>query len=241
MVDRPPDEPTAQGGKPEPACCSTPHTNARIAACFDGLTGLRRGRRRALPKLSPVSRSLLSALGPDAEDGPTVLEFGSGTGGLAVALLKRGASHATGVDLSAASIAAARDRLAAAGLPDERATFIVGDGADVAVELHDWVVLDRAICCYGDVDRLTSRAIASARTRIAYSVPESEGWRRIVNRAMWFLEDSWQAIVGLRPSPGYFHSILHIDAQLEAAGFRPTRRWRFRMWRLAIFDRPAVS
>jgi SAM-dependent methyltransferase len=180
-------------------------------------------------------------LGPDADAGPTVLEFGSGTGGLAVALLKRGASHATGVDLSAASISAARDRLAQAGLQDARATFIVGDAADVAVEPHDWVVLDRAICCYGDVDRLIGRAIASARTRIAYSVPESDGWRRVIGRAMWFVEDSWQAIVGLRPSPGYFHSIRGIDAHLEAAGFRPTRRWRFRMWRLAIFDLPTPT
>ena len=225
----------------DPACCSESPTNARIAACFDSLTGFRRGRRGALPKLSPVSRSLLQALGPDAEGGPTVLELGSGTGGLAVALLARGASHLTGVDLSATSVAAARDRLAAAGLPDGRATFIVGDAADIAVEPHDWVVLDRAICCYGDVDRLMSQAIASARTRIAYSVPESEGWRRFVNRAIWFLEDSWQAILGLHPSPGYFHPIRRIDGQLVAAGFRLTRRWRFRMWRLAIFERPSTQ
>src|SRR3989442_12138989 len=96
----------------------------------------------------------MKALAPDAEGGPTVLEFGSGTGGLAVALLKRGASHATGVDLSAASIAAARVRLAAAGLQDARATFIVGDAADVAGEPYEWVVLARAICGYGDVERL---------------------------------------------------------------------------------------
>jgi hypothetical protein len=62
-----------------------------------------------------------------------------------------------------------------------------------------------------------------------------------VNRAIWFVEDSWQALVGLRPSPGYFHSIRRIDAQLAAAGFRPMQRWRFRLWRLAIFDRPGST
>jgi hypothetical protein len=66
------------------------------------------------------------------------------------------------------------------------------------------------------MDRLLSRAIASARTRIAYSVPESDGWRRMVNRARWFLEDSWQPMLGLRPFAGYFHSIRRIDAQLVA-------------------------
>jgi hypothetical protein len=70
---------------------------------------------------------------------------------------------------------------------------------------------------------------------------DSDCWRGIVNRAIWFVEDSWQALVGLRPSPGYFHSIRRIDAQLAAAGFRPMQRWRFRLWRLAIFDRPGST
>jgi len=48
-----------------------------------------------------------------------------------VALLARRVSHLTGVALSATSIAAALDRLAAAGLPDGRATFFVGDAAGI--------------------------------------------------------------------------------------------------------------
>jgi hypothetical protein len=55
---------------------------------------------------------------------------------------------------------------------------------------------------------------------------------------MWWLEDSWDTVRGCRPSPGYWHSIRQIDAMLTDAGFRPTKRWRFRLWRLAIFDRP---
>jgi hypothetical protein len=46
---------------------------------------------------------------------------------------------------------------------------------------------------------------------------DSDCWRGIVNRAIWFVEDSWQALVGLRPSPGYFHLIRRIEAQLVAA------------------------
>jgi magnesium-protoporphyrin O-methyltransferase len=183
--------------------------------------------------------SLLNALAPEADRGPTILEFGCGTGGLVVRLLTAGASHATGVDLSPTSVATARDRLAAAGFPDARATFIVGDAADVIIERHDWVVLDRAICCYPDVDRLMGRAITSARTRIVYSAPESGGWRRMVHRAMWWVEDSWQRLRGFQPSPGYWHAIGDIESQLAAAGFHPTRQWRFRLWRLAIFERAA--
>lgn len=237
MAVHAPDERPSDGAERDPACCSGPDLNTRISTFFDRRTAFLRGTQGAFPPLSPVSISLLNALAPEAERGPTVLEFGSGTGGLAVRLLTAGASHATGVDLSATSVATARDRLTAAGFPDARATFIVGDAADVVVEPHDWVVLDRAICCYPDVDRLMGHAITSARTRIVYSVPESDGWRRIVHRAMWWVEDSWQTLRGFRPSPGYWHAIRDIESQLAAAGFRPTRQWRFRLWRLAIFER----
>jgi magnesium-protoporphyrin O-methyltransferase len=239
MADHAPDHGPSDGTGRDPACCSGPDLNTRIATFFDRRTELLRGTQGAFPPLSPVSQSLAAALGLDAAGGPTLLEFGSGTGALVVTLLTAGASHATGVDLSATSVATAQDRLAAAGLTDARATFMVGDAADVLVEPHDWVILDRAICCYPDVDRLINHAIGSARTRIAYSVPESKGWRRLVHRAIWWVEDSWQTLRGFRPSPGYWHSIRRIESQLVAAGFRPTRQWRFRLWRLAIFDRPA--
>jgi SAM-dependent methyltransferase len=237
MADHAPDQGPSDGTEGDPACCSGSDLNTRIVTFFDRRTDFLRGAQGAFPPLSPVSISLLNALAPEAGRGPTVLEFGSGTGGLAVSLLTAGASHATGVDLSATSVATAQDRLAAAGIPDARATFMVGDAADVLVEPHDWVILDRAICCYPDVDRLIGHAIGSARTRIAYSVPESEGWRRLVHRAMWWVEDSWQTLRGFRPSPGYWHSTRRIESQLVAAGFRPTRQWRFRLWRLAIFER----
>jgi SAM-dependent methyltransferase len=239
MADHGPDGRPLNSTEGDPTCCSGPDLNKRIATFFDRRTAFLRGPEGKFPPLSPVSISLLNALAPKAEEGPTVLEFGSGTGGLLVGLLNAGASHATGVDLSATSAATARDRLAAAGVPDARVTFIVGDAADAVVEPHDWVILDRAICCYPDVYRLMGHAIESARTRIAYSVPESDGWRRIVHRAMWWAEDSWQTLRGLRPSPGYWHSIRRIESQLAAAGFRPTAQWRFRLWRLAIFERAA--
>ena len=239
MADPPPDERPSDGTEPDPTCCAGPDLNTRIATSFDRRTDFLRGAQGAFPPLSPVSISLFNALAPDAERGPTVLEFGSGTGGLAVRLLTAGASHATGVDLSATSVATAQDRLAAAGFPDARATFMVGDATEVVVEPHDWVVLDRVICCFPDVDRLIGHAITSARTRIAYSVPESDGWRRIVHRVMWWAEDSWHTLCGFRPSPGYWHSIRRIESQLAAAGFRPPLQWRFRLWRMAIFERAA--
>ena len=47
------------------------------------------------------------------------------------------------------------------------------------------MVLDRVICCFGDVDRLVERAIDLAGERIALTVPESRGWRGLLNRPLW--------------------------------------------------------
>jgi SAM-dependent methyltransferase len=218
------------------ACCGATDLDARISTFFDKRQA---GRHGQLPPLSPVTVSLLEAIGPDAAAGATILELGAGTGGLAVELLKRGATHVTGVDLSATSLAAAGDRAVEAGIPNDRVTFIAGDAVLVDVDPHDWVVLDRSICCYADVDRLLARAIGSARKRIAYSVPESDGWRSWLQHIRWWFQDTWDTLRGNRPSPGYFHSVERIEAQLTAAGFKPTRRWRYRLWRLAIFDRAA--
>ena len=105
-----------------------------------------------------------------------------------------GASRLTGVDLSPASIDLARQRAEDAGFAGISA-FEVGNAADLTVEPHDWVVLDRVICCYGDV-ALVGRAIDLAGERIAISVPESRGWRGLVNRPLWlggFAWDRWRA------------------------------------------------
>jgi SAM-dependent methyltransferase len=134
MADHGPDGRPLNSTEGDPTCCSGPDLNTRIATFFDRRTAFLRGPEGKFPPLSPVSISLLNALAPKAEEGPTVLEFGSGTGGLLVGLLNAGASHATGVDLSATSAATARDRLAAAGVPGARVTFIVGDAADAVVE-----------------------------------------------------------------------------------------------------------
>jgi SAM-dependent methyltransferase len=221
-----------------PNCCSPEERNARISTFFNRRTE-RRGDK--LPPLSPVSRSLLDVLAEDVLRGPMILELGSGTGALATELLRQGASQVTGVDLSSASVEAARGRVASAGFPEDRATFVAGDAAAVEVEPHDWVVLDRVICCYADVDRLLERAIGSAQKRIVYSIPESDGWRRPLHQFIWWIEDTWDTMRGNRPSPGYAHSVKRINASLRAGGFSPRREWRFRLWRLAVYDRTSSA
>ena len=220
------------GSAPDPDCCRP--ADPRIARQFDeryaGWTD-----NEAFPELVDVSGAILDLVRDATLQRPSVLELGCGTAALGVALLEMGAARLTGVDLSPASIDIAHRRAAAGGFA-ENARFEVGNAAEFSAEPHDWVVLDRVICCYGDVERLVGRAIDLARDRIAISVPESRGWRGLVNRPLWAAEfhcwDRWHG--GCR---GYVHDLRRIERRLADAGFRPSATDRVGLWYVGVYDR----
>lgn len=217
-----------------PDCCQ-PTADPRIQRWFD-----RKARRLAAAgdtfPLGPVSRRLLAEMADVGEAHPSILELGCGPGSLMLALLERGAGQATGIDLSPATVEVAAARAAAAGLGD-RAEFRVGDGAAVPLEAHDWVILDKVLCCYADLDALLARSMAAARRRYFFVVPDSRGWWGRLGRTLVWLENATNALRG-RPCPGYVHDIAVIEGRLEAAGFRRARpSINVRFWYLAVFDR----
>ncbi len=221
------------GPSPRADCCEP--VDRRIAHHFD-----RKMRQRAAdgarPALHPVSQRVFDALAIDAtEAAPSVLELGCGGGALMIGLLEAGATSATGVDLSSESLEVARRRAEAVGLT-ERTRFEPGDGALVPLAPHDWVVRDRVLCCYPDLDRLLGNSVSAAQKRYAFSVPASSGWRGFANRIWFWLEDATEALRG-RPCPGYVHDITKIEARLMDAGFHRTRSSLARLWYVAVFDR----
>ena len=216
----------------QPSDCCAP-ADPRIARQFDA---------RAIdwvdlddfPELVDVSARLLDLLREAPRRRPTVLEFGCGTGGVSIALLEMDAARITGIDLSPASIELARRRAGEAGF-EGRATFEVGNAAAAEVDPHDWVILDRVICCFDDVERLVARAIDHAGERIAITVPESRGWRGLVNRPLWAVEFAWDRLRG--GCRGYVHDLRRIERRLAAAGFHPAGSARVGLWFLGVYDR----
>ncbi len=227
------------GSRPESPDCCPPGTAAdpRIAEQFDaryeGWTP-----DEGFPELVDVSGAILDLCRDTALRRPSVLDLGCGTAALGVALLEMGASRLTGVDLSPASIDLARQRAEAGGFARQSA-FEVGNAAETETDPHDWVVLDRVICCYGDADGLVGRALDLARERIAIAVPESRGWRGLVNRPLWFAEFAWDRIQG--GCRGYVHDLRRIERRLAGAGFQPAGSDRIGLWFIGIYDRPKTS
>ena len=223
---------------PAEDCCAVADpskpVDPRIARHFD-----QRMRNAAalgeFPAMVEVSQGLLSLLDDVGVERPTLLELGCGSAALMVSLLERGAVSADGVDLSPGSIATARRRAEVAGV-ESKVDFVVGDGSVVPVEPHDWVVLDRVICCYGDLEALLANSIGAARKRYVFSVPLDSGWRGLVNRFWRAVENATNRLRG-RPCPGYTHSIAKIQQRLRDAGFEPLRDRRIGLWYAAVFER----
>jgi SAM-dependent methyltransferase len=218
------------------ACNCPADVDPRIARYFD-----RRNRRRRSGQeryeMGNVTRRLLDALLELDPSGHSVLEGGCGPGALMVELLRGGASSGTGIDLSAEAIGYARERANEADV-GERAAFVVGDAASTENAPHDWVVLDKVICCYPDMERLLGNTINAARQVYAFAVPVSYGWRGPVARLVLGIEAVLLRVMR-RTCPAYVHDIGQIETRLRAAGFASIRRESLGMWHIGVFARPA--
>jgi SAM-dependent methyltransferase len=212
-----------ESNEPECACPTDP----RIARHFDAKAAERLAKCQD-PGLVAVSQRLRDALLALDPAGRTVLELGCGRGGLLLGLVRAGVVSATGVDLSATSINAAQTRFEQAQLSD-RVHLSVGDAAYVPLEPHDWVILDRVLCCYPDVERLLANTLPAGAQLYAFTVPTSRGWRGVIARLDEWVENAWNTLRG-RPCPGYVHDLDLIEGRLASAGFRLRHRDRQRLW-----------
>ena len=191
-----------------------------------------------LPAMVDVSEMLLGLLSDVASVATTVLELGCGSAALMTELVRRGAASADGIDLSPDMIAAARRRAAEADVAD-RSSFVQGDGALIPLEAHDWVVLDRVICCYPNVESLLANATRAATRRVAFSVPNSRGFRGLMNKIGWWLENVPTWLRG-NACPTFVHDINRIERILGRAGFARSRDARLGLWYAAVWDQPAA-
>jgi magnesium-protoporphyrin O-methyltransferase len=128
-----------------------------------------RYRRRGLDR---ISRRLVDWLVGQGIEGVSVLEIGGGVGEIQLELLRRGAARTTNLELSPAYDAEATALAAEAGMAG-RMTRRLGDIAveDGVADMHDFVVLNRVVCCYPDVELLVRAAARHARRAVVLTHP----------------------------------------------------------------------
>jgi hypothetical protein len=211
--------------------CCTPKGYRTIFSEKSAQAEVRRYRRNGLDKLSKRIAELVKERGVD---GRTMLEVGGGIGAIEIELLKAGVRRAVNVELTPTYEEAAGELLREIGLADRverRVVDIVETGADV--EAADFVVLNRVICCYPDMPRLTAAAAERVRHTLVLTFPNSRWWTRLGLTIVNF---------GFRVVRLQFRIFLHrpelILAVAEKHGLKTTLNHRGLLWQVAALDRP---
>ncbi len=207
--------------------------------CFDDWADHHERRARKNATAAGITAVLLDALTEAGLDDRTILDVGCGVGDLAIETVRRGADRASGVELSAESIARARELADERGVGD-RTSFEVGDGATMSLPRADVVVLNRVVCCYPDVEALLTNTLAVTGTVYAFTVPPSRGIPGLIAKVLVAMSNAWYRLRDrkFRGFRTFVHDVDTIDERVRAAGFRPVRRELRRLaWELAIYAR----
>lgn len=180
-----------------------------------------------------TTRLLLDGIVQAGGPNGTVLDVGSGIGGLVFALLDRGATRAVAVDASASYIAAARDEARRRGHAGA-VRFLHGDfvGAAGHIAPATIVTLDRVVCCYPSYEALISAAAQHAERCLALSYPRDVWYVRLgtmfENGRRWLARQSFRTFV---------HPATRMEETIRRAGFALAARHDTWMWTADVYRR----
>ena len=208
------------------ASCCPPQGYGDVFGAKQARRDARRYRKKGLDKTAELLVENAGEL-----EGASVLEVGGGVGAVGLEFLKRGASHATNIELSPEYDAEARDLADEAGFED-RVERQVGDFARDGVASADIVALHRVVCCYPDYGELLGAASEHARQALVFSFPRETWWWRLAIGAM-------NAFMRLRRREfrAYVHPIAALLAVPAIHGLTLHLEHEGRVWRMAAFRR----
>ena len=215
-------------------CCSAPNGLDRV---FDEATARDDAKRYLKRGLDGSARQVVDALLKQGVTGSSVLEIGSGAGGLHLDLLKSGAARATSVDLAPAYLDASKGVAARLGL-SERIDYRLLEFARRADEVSesDVVVMNRVVCCYPDMPALVEPAAQHARRLLALVFPRDVWWMRLGGRVL----NAWMTLT--RSAFRFFlHSPDAIVATVRKNGLAPVFEKRSGPWQIVVFRRERAA
>ena len=165
-----------------------------------------------------------------------MLDIGAGVGAVHLELLDAGAAAALDVDASPAYVAAAREEGARRGHA-EQVRYEVGDFVAAAPEVSpaDAVVLDRVVCCYGDMAALVSLSAERARRRYGLVYPIDRWWIR----GGAAVANALGGVFGARLR-FHAHRTADVDRLIRGAGLEPRFLRRTVFWQVAVYERPGA-
>ena len=203
-----------------------------ISSYFDACKAGREAAQYLKVGLAPHAKAMLAAVSRGGVGDASVLEVGGGVGGLQFELLRRGAAHATNVEVSVDYLTAAQTLARQLGLAD-RLSFRHGDFAREAdsIPAADIVVMHRVVCCYPDMASLVSAAAHHARRRLALSFPRDAWPVRLFIEA----QALWMRMKG-SSFRTYVHSPEAIFRVAAESGLKPVHQVYSGPWQIVVFE-----
>lgn len=188
-------------------------------------------RRKGLGR---TERRMLRFLEQQSIEGATVLEIGGGLGEMQVELLRRGAVHATNLELARTYESQAGRLLEEQGLTGKVTRRL---GVDIAqdgeqVERADIVVLHRVVCCYPDYQQLLAAAGRHANRLLVFSHPP----RNAASRAFVAAGNLLLRLSG-RDFRAFTHPPRAMADAVAGTGLAPAYHHRGLVWQVAGFAR----
>ncbi|MFA5833297.1 MAG: methyltransferase domain-containing protein [Bacteroidota bacterium] len=215
-----------------PNCCSTPSISESTGKFFS-----KRSKRYARSfrkgKLERIQHYLIEEICKEGLEGKTILDIGSGVGKLHLTLLRRGASFATGVDMSEEMIGHAK-AFAKNFSVEQKTSYQHGDFLNIAgsIASADITMLDKVICCYEDLEGLISLSAKKTNTIYALIFPSNT----FIVHLIFTLEIAFAKLFrsGFRP---YWHEWNNVQTILTKQGFTRSYSRTMMLWQAAIYRR----
>ncbi|MFQ5950534.1 MAG: class I SAM-dependent methyltransferase [Candidatus Geothermarchaeales archaeon] len=205
----------------------------RIRNCFDG-EACDFCKDYEKSGLSKSSQILLDRLSEYGLDGRRLLDLGCGVGSFSFEALKRGVSSSVGLDLSPEMIASASKLSEQDGLGG-KASFDVGDAAEVDLPPAEIVVLDKVMCCYPRIDDLLRNSSGASLEYYGFVIPRLEGALRLATTPIVFVINMISRL--MRRSLFYAHDIAKIDMTLREKHLIRIFRRASGIWLVFIYRR----
>ena len=180
-----------------------------------------------------ATKRLISVLNTCDMKQSSLLDIGGGVGAIQWYALSNGSAKTTDVDASGGYLLTA-ERYASENGWEDKSHFIQGDFTDVAhqVEMHDFVTLDKVICCYPDYRRLLENASAKTSRVMVLSFPIGGIISRSLSKlaALYF---KWKK----SPFRTYVHDPRDVHQFIESRGLKRTEKIISFPWNVWAYER----
>ena len=146
--------------------------------------------------------------------------------------MRNGGSKTTDVDSSSGYLTVSTEY--AKEINHNGANFKMSDFNDVHEEIdrHDFVSLDKVVCCYPDYKKLLGNALNKTGTALALTMPLG-GWVPILLNQFTKI----YLILKKNPFRSYIHSPKKVHRYIESNGFRLSEKSLSFPWLVRVYER----